>query len=508
MAQEEKLQILRTLTPAEPKEELQILRSADQPQEAASSRNFRSLTGADPFQQAENVKGALKSVGQTFLGGALAVPQVIEAYGGPKEPKLFEKARDLLKITPKQEGGAMLGRMAQYVIPGMAAAKAPLLTQAAVGGLSSAAVASGAGEDPRAAGAMGMIAPMIGKAFQPAVKPLRRGAMERVSSAIGPRGLEEQKELSKVLPEITARRPFAWSSEAFKGQFEKEAEKIALQLDEAIDAFSKGGDISQLPKGAAKLSGPASGTVTGDILMNTNRIASSMDDLIGSIEKSGGAVTPEAQTVLNQLKQVRGEIKDIGRLKAASSRLGTESSIGLPRVQSARTIGATIEKLRELKQWYGDIISGTGKHFYRNVADPSRAGAAKEGYHAIRTAMVEAVPQAKELGKEYQRQATVRDLLAKQELRTMSGGNLGVGRVAEAGALAGGLAYGSPRAATSGAVLASILKLGQSTPWKLAMAKWRTALADSLQRGDMTAASQIVGQIQIEAFNSQPGQGR
>lgn len=404
--------------------------------------------GNDPLSGIQHYSGMAKSVGQTLFGGALAVPQLIESYGGPREPDLLRRVREGLQTKPHEQRGATVGRMIQSAIPAMATGGASLPIQAGAGGLGAAAIASGAGDDPKTAGAIGAAGPVAGSLLQRVVPMLRKGAQERVASAIDPRGMEEKKSLAQVLPEVTARKPFAWSSEGLQGKFEQSATRIAEQLDAAIDNSKVGA-------------------------LDTRAVAGSMDDLVQSISRSGGSVTPEAQAAIGQLQQVQREIVALG-----------DDTFG----------AATIPRIRELKQQYDKIVAGATKHFFRDQAAAGRGAAAKEGYHALRTAMVDAVPDSGTLGKEYQRVATVRNILSKNEIRNISGSAPGVGRIAEIGAVAGSMATGNPQLLAVAGTIAALRKIVDSTPLKLVSANLRTSIANALDSGDVTVASQLVAQ--------------
>lgn len=434
-----------------------------------------SLMGMDPAGQGNMVRGVVKSVGQTLLGGVSQIPALREAYGGSPEPAWAKAFREKLQPAPSEQTGATIGRMAQYAIPGLISGGASIPIQAAAGALGAAGISSGAGESPGIPAAIGAAGPLVGALGGKLIPSLRKGAQERVAAAIGPRGLQEQKELARVLPEITKRQPFAWSSEGLKDQFEKQANTVADKLDKVIEELDATGR-----------------------LQSTNAIAHTLDGQVKAILSGGGIVTPEGRAMMAQLKQVQSEIKELGRIHAPRSILGTESEIGLPRIVDKKTVGATVAKLRELKQQYGAIIEGTGKHFYRDVAESSRAAMAKEGYHATQKGMISAVPEAKELGQEYSRLATVRDLLRKQELRNIAGSRRGVGTIAETGGVAGAIVTGRPQLAETATVMKGLLKFTDSTPFKLASANVRTSFANAIESGNAQLAAQLMAQMIAE----------
>lgn len=413
--------------------------------------------------------GAAKSVGRTVM----AVPDLGRRYviGIPESEREMRVRQILQPSNPVEALGGKIGEQVQYALPAMATGGASLPIQMAAGALGSALVAQGAGQSPEAAGVIGAAAPVVGAMAKGAVTGLRKAAQERVASAIGPSGYQEKQELSKVLPEITARKPFAWSSEALTQQFRQKAEDVALALDQAIDAAGTGRDL------------------------NANAIARKIEPIIESLKVEGRFATPEAEKAAAQLVQVQNEIKELGRVVQPYSPVNRVGPTGLPPVIQKQTVGASRQQLRALKQKYDEIIAGASDHFYRALPPESRATAAKIGRSVARDAMVEATPQAGELGKEYQRLATVRNILERNEIRNVSGQRPGIGRVAELGAVAGSVATGSPQGVIGAGTLTALLKFTNSTPFKLASANLRTAFANALESGDITTATNLMGQM-------------
>lgn len=429
----------------------------------AASPSFGQI--AKGVLQVEPIKGALKSLGQTFFGGALQIPALREAYGGPPEPTAFRSARDILQpANPQQEMGASVSRAAQFAIPALLTAGSSLPVQMAAGGLGSAAVASGEGESPLGAGVIGAASPAAGALLGKAVPLLRASAQKNVASAINPVG-GEKKELARVLPDITERMPFAFTRTGLQRHFESNATRAAEAIDAAIDAKTAEG-----------------------LRVNMNRASASIGKIWGQLQSAGGAVTPEGQQMIKQLQQVQREMKELGRINAPYTRINASPGpTGLPPVIQQQTVGATVDRLRQLKQTYGDIVAGPGNLFSRNVADASRAAAAKSGFRATQTALADAVPGVNTLNREYTINATPRDILANEEIRKIAGGGGGLARVAELGMAAAG----HPGKAMQMEMLRGILN---STGWKLVRANTKTAVANAVSSGNVGQALNLASQ--------------
>lgn len=410
---------------------------------------------ASGILQVEPIKGGLKSLGQT----ALAIPSIASKVLGVQEPQFIKSAREYLQpINPPQEMGATISRGLQMAAPALLTGGSSIPVQMAAGGVGNALVSAGEGESPLTSGIIGAASPAAGALASKAIPMLRGGAQRLVASAIGPAGAEK-KELARVLPEITASKPFAFTRAGLQRQFETKATQAADAIDAAIDAKTEEG-----------------------IRVNMNKATAGINQMVKQLKAAGGSVTPEGQQMSQQLTKVIGEMKELGRITAPYTKIGASvTETGLPPVIQKQTVGAALDKLRQLKQTYGEIVAGPSGAFSRGLSDASRAAAAKAGFRASQTAMVEAAPEIAALNRAYTVNATPRDIMANNAIRDIAGQKGGFGKLAEAGMLA----TGHPVAAIKLELLRGIMG---SPGWKLVRANLKTAVANAIDSGNTTLA--------------------
>lgn len=457
-------------------------------------QTIRRQVGAEVQPMVEAGKGFLQGAANIPTAGvqwAADIPrQIQEAATGETLPSRVPPTPLALQPrTPMEKLGQMGAGMAAQAGLAALTGGASLPAQVAAGGIGSGLIAAGTDAGDVGAGVasgVGMAAPVIGAATRAAVPMLRKGAQERIASAIGPSGQEKQ-ELARVLPAITKGKPFAWSSESLLQKFSDDAEKIAVELDAVIDQYGPGRTIKM------------------------NGVAAKMNRLIDALKIDGKLVTPEAQKAAANIRQVQGEIRELGRVTRPYqplpiSNIAPPPSGAAAQLLKRQTIGGKLPDVRRLKQHYGDIVAGAQEHFFKALPPESRATAAKQGFYRLREGMIDAVPEAEKLGQEYSKYATPRDILQRGEYRNIAGRTSGIGRVAEAGAVAGGIVTGRPAAVAAGAILAALLKFTSSTPYKLASANLRTSLANAIESGNVTLATQIAGQILGRPFSESGAQ--
>lgn len=413
-------------------------------QPAATPAAGTELVGSTPSQIAS---GLIKGAGRDVAKQGLTAVQFLQYLAGRQPtpiPPSLEPASGI------EQAGGTVGQIAVPAAIAALTGGASVPVQAAVGGLSSALASASSGASPlstEAAGIVGAAAPAIQTIAPEVVASLRKGATERVASAIGPQGMKEKTALSKVIDAITAQKPIAFSSEGLLAKFQSAADK-------ANTAFN-----------AILAKGPT--TASAD------QVANSINPVIDSLQINGKFVTAEDAAAAEQLMQVQDEIRALG------DATGT----------------AKMADLRALKQKYDSLIQGTSKNFNRTLAETSRAEAAKEGFFKIRDAMIAANPELKAAGKASQEAITARDILQNQELRTMTGGLGKVGDIVELGGLAASLTTGRAEPAIGAITLAALRHILASTPRKLISAAARTSLANAIESGSAQKALQIAGQI-------------
>ncbi len=414
-------------------------------QEPEQIQPGQSLVGSTP---SEIASGFMKGAGKGTAQQGLTALQWMQYLAGAKQTPTP------MSILPKNEIEGYGATASQVVVPALAAAAtggASLPVQAAVGGLSSGIASASSGASPvstEIAGTVGAAAPLLQEAA-PLVSSLRRGARERVASALGPSGNKERVALDQVLDSMTAKRPIAFSSEGLLAKFEKDAAKATKAFDDIL--------------------------ANGPNLANAYQTSAAIDGVIDKLKIGGKFVTPEDAAAADQLMQVQKEIRSLatGPIPGA----------------------AKISDLRALKQRYDTLIQGTSKNFNRTLAEASRGDAAKEGFFKIQQSLIQQNPALKEAGKAAQEAITGRNILQSQELRTMTGGLGKVGDVVELGGLTASIMTGRAEPAMAAVTLAALRHILASTPRKLISAAARTSLANAIESGSASKALEVAGQI-------------
>lgn len=409
------------------------------------NRPGETLATSTPSQIASGfAMGALRQAGKTGLAGVQWLQNMLGRPVSPTPPSLEPR-------NPIETAGGQMTQLAIPLAAGIATGGASVPVQAAIGGLTSGLVASSSGASPvntEIAAGLGAAAPAIQAAGANVVSSLRKRAEEGVAKAIGPISMKEKEALSKVLPEITRQRPIAMSSEGLLKQFTRQADQANAQFDALL--------------------------AKGPSLINVAKTADSIDDVIAKLTINGKFITPEDAAAADQLTQVQTEIRSL----------------------AGRTVpnAARIADVRALKQRYDSIIQGTAKNFNRTLPEASRAEAAQSGFFALRKSMIDQNPALEKAGKAAQIAITPRNILAKQELRTISGGLDRVGTIVELTGLTAAIATGRVEPAIGAAVLAALRHIIAATPSKLIPAAARTTLANALERGNVAVAVQIAAQ--------------
>lgn len=465
------------LTPSGKSVVLQELTNMSMPQ---MPKPGETPVGSTPSQIAAGLgMGAAKSVGRMGMTTAQWLQYVLGRNVSPTPMSLLPK-------TPLEETGGTIGQIGVPVAIGMMTGGASIPVQAAIGGLTGGIAAASEGASPtstQVAAGLGAAAPAVSAGVQQFIQPmLRRKASELVADAIGPSGQKEKEALSKVIDDITRKRPIAFSSEGLLKKFTKAADKANRQFDAILDA------------------GPQEMTVS-EIRSLAREISSVADDYRRGV--GNALVTPEARQTADELKKVAAEVRKLGFLPGPWQKLGGGGNLP-QRVIPGTRVNTPMSELRKLKQDYDRIVTGVNeKNIARTVAEGTRADAAQEGFFKIRGAMVKKIPGLEKAGRASQVAITPRNIMARQEISNIKGGLGRVGDVVELGMLASGVATGRLEPVVAAASLAALRHILASTPRKLISAAARTTLANAIERGDAVKALQAAAQTPaiVEQWN-------
>lgn len=370
-----------------------------------------------------------------------------------------------------QTGGKIGGDIALNTALASATGGASLPVQVATQGVGTGIIAASQGANPESAALLSMSLPVVARYGTDAVKAwLKARAQQNVTAAINPRTFAEKDKLAKVIEQVTAEKPFAFTTEGLRNQFASKADEVATGIDEAIQTAGN-----------------------GERIVNANQVARKLEGMKDALKIDGKYISEEAKATADQLSKIQAEIKELGRVTAPYQRIPAESGLRVPGGSptiTQQTLGARLESLRKLKQNYGETVAAAQDYFFRNLQPGSRPFAANEGYFALQQAMIDASPELKALGKAYQAAATPREILAKNLIRNPQSGGL-----SRLGALAMTV-KGYPGA---GAALKTLDVFLKTPAYKLGKASLQTSMANALANGDLQTAIQVMTQMANEA---------
>lgn len=419
-------------------------------------------------------------------------PQGTYAWSG-RTPLLTETGKNPLEATNfDQRVGQVLGELGINSAAAIATGGASIPTQVAVQG-ATAGILAGTAQEPRnaqAAAVVGGAIPYVSGFFSKRLASwLENKAQKNVAAAIGPRSMAEKEKLGRVLPEVTATKPFALSQAGLLKKFSKHADDAVAEIDKAIDAAGQGQRI-----------------------VNTQQIARKLESLKSDLLIDGKIILPEHQKAMDALSQVQNEIRALGEdtsndaIESLLDKLLGGGGQFTNEPINPEAGKATLNSIRKLKTAYGNIVSGVQDNFFKNTLDEvtrSRAIAAKEGYFALQEGLTENAPITKELGKKAQQAITVRGILDTNITKD-------IGKSSALNDMATS-AFIASRRPLPAIVYRTVNAFMASPAFKLAKAGLQTTLANALKSGDANAIAQAMNQIINETIippPSAPPQGQ
>jgi hypothetical protein len=394
------------------------------------------------------------------------------------------KAEDELGLRAKNPGeqtGMALEQGAEFFAAGgpvrraVTAGLSRLPTTAATvsEALTGVGVSAMQGGDPTTAALIGAAGPLAGKvipaavnAARPAADRLRGQARTQIEQALDPTTRKMKAKTLRVTPQIQ-KREMTGSREAILADAQKKAEVLGQRIDD---------ELTQ------------AGVRPVDLAGVRRRISAMKGATYEMVPQASG---PSKQVIHDPRK-----FAQIEKIENLIDAYGDSMN-----VRQAVAIRRTWDDVVERAGGYDDMAKGAP--FGLSLDDASEASVIRDGVEGLRKALSRAVPEVRDLNREFGFWADLRDVLKATQLR-QTGQKRGLfrkimrGSGTAAGAVVG--SSGGPTTAATGAVLAGTLadraeQMFQSPQWKLLSAKYKTRLADAIASGSSQRISQELGKI-------------
>jgi hypothetical protein len=415
------------------------------------------------------IVGAGKGAARTAVGAGRLVqmiPGVTRLTG--EIPEGAESALGLDPTNTAQRVGMGVEQAAEFFLPGGALRRAPAVAKlisraptagrATAEGLIGGGVSALQGGDVTTGAAFGLAGPLAGKAVGAAASRaggvasrLNTQARTQIGQALDPTTRRMKAKTTRITPEIQ-KRGMTGSREAILSDATDKAAALGKQIDtELVIAGKRPIDLADARRRLAAMKGAT----------------------FEMVPQSSG---PAKQVIHDPRKYTQ-----IEKLESILDGYGDTMN-----VRQATAIRRTWDAIVERAGGFDDKAKGAP--FGMSLDDASEASVVRDGVAGLRKALAKAVPEVKDINKEFGFWSDLRDVLQATQLRH-TGQKRGMFRkIMAAGGTASGAVVGSgagPQGAAAGAVLAGTLadkaeKMFASPQWKLLSAKYKTKLADAI----------------------------
>jgi len=393
--------------------------------------------------------------------------------------------------TAMGKTGKYLEQGAEYLVPGMGAARgaallrnAPRVAQIAgragmeaVGAGATAALQSGG--DPEAVRNAALLgggaSAVVGAA--PMVAPaLREAAVTQYGRFLNPTKEKFKRTAQRVIPELIQRREWTMSMPRLLNRAQDRMRFFGQQIDDVWQGMEQTGTTAQI-----------------------DPIVQRLDDVARE-----HFFTRNAQ---GQPVQLRGSAEAGFRELQGMAQTMMEASQFNP-ATGAREI--PIRTLRELRQYWDEVADKSGAFTKRpnELADWARGRAARYGGDAVRAELAQATPNLTALNQEFSFWRRVGDVaeetvarrtgqqkpLTRQLMRAA-----GVGAGTAAGSAAGGVVGGGLGAVLGGVGMEALQTMVSSPAWRTIAAVNKDRLANALAAADTGAAQFYLNQLLRQA---------
>lgn len=424
--------------------------------------------------------GAGKGLGRSAVGAGRLVqmiPGVTRLTG--EIPEGAESALGLDPTNTAQKIGMGVEQAAEFLLPGSLVRRAPavagLIRRAptvgraiAEGGIGG-GVSALQGGDVTTGAAFGLAGPVVGKAVSAGLSRaggvasrLNTQARTQIGQALDPTTRRMKAKTTRITPEIQKRR-MTGSREALLGEATDKSAVLGKQIDDTlVQAGKRPIDLADARRRLSAMKG-----ATFEMVPQPNGPAKQVIH------------DPRKYTQIEKLESILDGYGDTMNVRQATA--------------IRRTWDAIVERAG------GFDDKAKGAPFGLSLDDASEAAVVRDGVAGLRKALAKAVPEVKDINREFGFWSDLRDVLQATQLRH-TGQKRGMFRkIMAAGGTASGAVVGSgagPQGAAAGAVLAGTLadkaeKIFSSPQWKLLSAKYKTRLADAI-------ASSNPQRIQVE----------
>lgn len=417
--------------------------------------------------------GAAKGVGRSAVGAGRLVqmiPGVSRLTG--EIPQGAESALGLDPSNTGQKIGMGVEQAAEFLLPGSLIRKAPavagLIRRAPMAGravaeaLAGGGVAALQGGDVATSAALGAAGPLIGAGVAKGVssasgvaKRLNTQARTQIGQALAPTTRRMKAKTIRITPEIQ-KRQMTGAPEAILAEATEKSTQLGKQIDDEL---------------------VKAGKRPIDLVDARRRLAAMKGSTFEMVPQPNG---PAKQVIHDPRKYAQVE-----KLESILDGYGDTMN-----VRQATAIRRTWDAIVERAGGFDD--KATGAPFGLSLDDASEAAVVRDGVAGLRKALAKAVPEVKDINREFGFWSDLRDVSQASSLR-QTGQKRGMFRkIMSSGGIAAGAVMGSPggpQGAAAGAVLSGTIadraeKLFSSPQWKLLSAKYKTKMADAIASGN------------------------
>lgn len=440
--------------------------------------------------------GAAKGLGRTAVGAArlMRFPSV-SPMGLP------EGVESALGLDPANTGeriGMGVEQAAEFLLPGGAlrrapavvalAKKAPAVARAVAEAAAGAGVSAVQGGDVTTSAALGAAGPVVGKAVSSGARAIRNAgpvkaiaeslnkqARTQIDQALAPTTRRMKAKAARVTPQIQKR---------LAAGVDDGGMAVGSREDILADATTKADELGKRIDDELTIAGKRPVDLAGV----RRRISAMKGATFEMVPQPNG---PAKQVIHDPRKYAQ-----IEKLEGLIDSYGDSMN-----VRQATAIRRTWDDIVQRAGGFDDKAKSAP--FGLSLDDASEASVVRDGVEGLRKALAKAVPEVRDINREFGFWADLRDVLQATQLR-QTGQSRGMFRkMMSAGGTAAGAVVGSgagPQGAAGGAVLAGVLadraeKLFASPQWKLLSAKHKTKLADAIASGNEARISNELGRI-------------